>query len=184
MLFNLLFYVIGNCDAISYYKKTLREDAQTAEMELIAAQYRGRARVLQAKLFVMLSMLFVKNERKMNKLCVIINKIKSENVNNITKSSQKRKIIMQNITKGNACLRNWLSKLPNEKEKNIDKSLKILSHLNIKLTLFHQKLLLLDFNQSSHQVVLNLLFLNSKQIRKRSSYNGYKNKIVAYEKII
>ena len=29
-----------------------REDAQTAEMELIAAQYRGRARVLQAKLFV------------------------------------------------------------------------------------------------------------------------------------
>ncbi len=106
MLFHLLFCVIGNCDAISYYKKTLREDAQTAEMELIAAQYRGRARVLQAKLFVMLSMLFVKNERKMNKLCVIINKIKSENVNNITKSSQKRKIIMQNITKGNACLRN------------------------------------------------------------------------------
>jgi hypothetical protein len=33
-------------------KKMLREDAQTAEMELIAAQYRGRARVLQAKLFV------------------------------------------------------------------------------------------------------------------------------------
>ena len=33
-------------------QKTLREDAQTAEMELIAAQYRGRARVLQAKLFV------------------------------------------------------------------------------------------------------------------------------------
>ena len=32
--------------------KTLREDAQTAEMELIAVQYRGRARVLQAKLFV------------------------------------------------------------------------------------------------------------------------------------
>ena len=31
----------------------LREDAQTAEMELIAAQYRGRARVLQAKLFVL-----------------------------------------------------------------------------------------------------------------------------------
>ncbi len=28
------------------------EDVQTAEMELIAAQYRGRARVLQAKLFV------------------------------------------------------------------------------------------------------------------------------------
>ena len=26
-------------------KKTLREDAQTAEMELIATQYRGRARV-------------------------------------------------------------------------------------------------------------------------------------------
>ncbi|MBQ5558720.1 MAG: hypothetical protein IIT46_02925, partial [Lachnospiraceae bacterium] len=47
------FFVIGNCDAISYYKKTLREDAQTAEMELIAAQYRGRARVLQAKLFVL-----------------------------------------------------------------------------------------------------------------------------------
>ena len=43
---------IGNCDAISYYKKTRPEDAQTAEMELIAAQYRGRARVLQAKLFV------------------------------------------------------------------------------------------------------------------------------------
>ncbi len=37
-----LYYVIGNCDAISYYIKTLREDAQTAEMELIAAQYRGR----------------------------------------------------------------------------------------------------------------------------------------------
>jgi len=34
---------------------TLREDAQTAEMELIAAQYRGRARVLQAKLFVLQS---------------------------------------------------------------------------------------------------------------------------------
>ena len=33
-------------------QKKLREDAQTAEMELIAAQYRGRARVLQAKLFV------------------------------------------------------------------------------------------------------------------------------------
>ena len=47
-----LFRVIGNCDAISYYTKTLREDAQTAEMELIATQYRGRARVLQAKLFV------------------------------------------------------------------------------------------------------------------------------------
>ena len=46
------FCVIGNCDAISYYIKTLREDAQTAKMELIAAQYRGRARVLQAKLFV------------------------------------------------------------------------------------------------------------------------------------
>ena len=45
-----VYFVIGNCDAISYYKKTLREDAQTAEMELIAAQYRGRARVLQAKL--------------------------------------------------------------------------------------------------------------------------------------
>jgi len=48
-----LFFVIGNCDAISYYKKTLREDAQTAEMKLIAAQYRGRARVLLAKLFVL-----------------------------------------------------------------------------------------------------------------------------------
>jgi len=47
-----IFYVIGNCDAISYYIKTLREDAQTAEMELITAQYRGRARVLQVKLFV------------------------------------------------------------------------------------------------------------------------------------
>ena len=35
--------------------KTLREDAQTAEMELIAAQYRGRARVLQAKLFVLIN---------------------------------------------------------------------------------------------------------------------------------
>ena len=34
-------------------QKTLREDAQTAEMELIATQYRGRARVLQAKLFVL-----------------------------------------------------------------------------------------------------------------------------------
>ncbi|MCR4802278.1 MAG: hypothetical protein K5895_04660 [Lachnospiraceae bacterium] len=33
-------------------EKTLRADAQTAEMELIAAQYRGRARVLQVKLFV------------------------------------------------------------------------------------------------------------------------------------
>ena len=50
------FYVIGNCDAISYYTKTLREDAQTEEMELIAAQYRGRARVLQAKLFVLSQM--------------------------------------------------------------------------------------------------------------------------------
>ena len=48
-----LFCVIGNCDAISYYTKTLREDAQTAEMELIAAQYRGGARVLQVKLFVL-----------------------------------------------------------------------------------------------------------------------------------
>ena len=53
------FYVIGNCDAISYYIKTLREDAQTAEMELIAAQYRGRARVLQAKLFVPLKVFSV-----------------------------------------------------------------------------------------------------------------------------
>ena len=34
-------------------QKTLREDAQTAEMELIVVQYRGRARVLQAKLFVL-----------------------------------------------------------------------------------------------------------------------------------
>ena len=34
-------------------QKTRPEDAQTAEMELIAAQYRGRARVLQAKLFVL-----------------------------------------------------------------------------------------------------------------------------------
>jgi len=33
--------------AIIIVKKTLREDAQTAEMELIAAQYRGRASVLQ-----------------------------------------------------------------------------------------------------------------------------------------
>ena len=48
-----LFYVIGNCDAISYYIKTLREDAQTAIKKLIALQYRGRARVLQAKLFVL-----------------------------------------------------------------------------------------------------------------------------------
>ena len=32
------FSVIGNCDAISYYRKTFREAAQTAEMELIAAQ--------------------------------------------------------------------------------------------------------------------------------------------------
>ena len=32
--------------------KTLREDAQTAEMELIATQYRGRARVLQCNYFV------------------------------------------------------------------------------------------------------------------------------------
>ena len=50
----LIFYVIGNCDAISYYIKMRPEDAQNAEMELIAAQYRGRARVLQAKLFVRL----------------------------------------------------------------------------------------------------------------------------------
>ncbi len=35
-----------------YNRKLRCEDAQTAEMELIAAQYRGRARVLQAKLFV------------------------------------------------------------------------------------------------------------------------------------
>ena len=49
----ILFCVIGNCDAISYYIKTRPEDAQTAEMELIAPQYRGRARVLQAKLFVL-----------------------------------------------------------------------------------------------------------------------------------
>ncbi len=53
MLHRFVFYVIGNCDALSYYTKTLREDAQTAEMELIAAKYRGRARVLQAKLFVL-----------------------------------------------------------------------------------------------------------------------------------
>ncbi len=33
-------------------QKKSSEDAQTAEMELIAVQYRGRARVLQAKLFV------------------------------------------------------------------------------------------------------------------------------------
>jgi hypothetical protein len=33
------------------------EDAQTAEMELIATQYRGRARVLQAKLFVLIQFL-------------------------------------------------------------------------------------------------------------------------------
>ena len=50
---SICFFVIENCDAISNYKKTLREYAQTAEMELIAAQYRGRARVLQAKLFVL-----------------------------------------------------------------------------------------------------------------------------------
>ena len=56
---NTIFYVIGNCDAISYYIKTLREDAQTAEMELIAAQYHGRARVLQAKLFVPLKVFSV-----------------------------------------------------------------------------------------------------------------------------
>ena len=45
--------------AISYYIKTLREDAQTAEVELIAVQYRGRARVLQAKLYVLLKLLSV-----------------------------------------------------------------------------------------------------------------------------
>ena len=66
----------------------------------------GLGELMCRRHFFMLSMLFVKNERKMNKLCVIINKVKGENVNNITKSSQKRKIIMQNITKGNACLRN------------------------------------------------------------------------------
>ena len=43
---------VDGISAISYYKKTLREDAQTAEMALIAAQYRGRARVLQEKLDV------------------------------------------------------------------------------------------------------------------------------------
>ncbi len=53
-LCSFFYFVIGNCDAISYYKITLREDAQTAEMELIAAQYCGRVRVLQAKLFVLL----------------------------------------------------------------------------------------------------------------------------------
>ena len=36
---------------LSYYTKMLREDAQTAVTELIATQYRSRARVLQAKLF-------------------------------------------------------------------------------------------------------------------------------------
>ncbi len=40
-------------NSLSYYIKTLREDVQTAKMELIAVQYRGRARVLQAKLFVL-----------------------------------------------------------------------------------------------------------------------------------
>ena len=42
------------------------------------------------------------------------------------------------------------------------KVVKILFHLNIKLILFHQKLLPLDFNQSSHQVLLQLLYHNSK----------------------
>ena len=39
---------------LSYYTKMLREDAQTAVTELIATQYRSRARVLQAKLFVLI----------------------------------------------------------------------------------------------------------------------------------
>ena len=42
------------------------------------------------------------------------------------------------------------------------KLLKILFLLNIKLILFHQKLLPLDFNQSSHQVLLQLLYPNFK----------------------
>ena len=45
-------FVIYTLKGFIVIKKTLREDAQTAEMELIAVQYRGRARVLQAKLFV------------------------------------------------------------------------------------------------------------------------------------
>lgn len=32
-------------NSLSYYIKTLRKDVQTAKMELIAVQYRGRARV-------------------------------------------------------------------------------------------------------------------------------------------
>ena len=44
----------------------------------------------------------------------------------------------------------------------LQKLLKTLYHLNIKLILFHQKLSLLDFNQSSHQVDKLLLYLNSK----------------------
>ena len=47
-------FVIYTLKGFIVSKKTLREDAQTAEMELIAVQYRGRARVLQAKLFVLL----------------------------------------------------------------------------------------------------------------------------------
>jgi hypothetical protein len=34
-------------------------------MELIAAQYRGRARVLQAKLFVLLFAMFIENNKNM-----------------------------------------------------------------------------------------------------------------------
>jgi len=36
---------------LSYDIKTLREDAQLAEMYIIALQYRSRARILQAKSF-------------------------------------------------------------------------------------------------------------------------------------
>ena len=53
----------------SITQKTRPEDAQTAEMELIAAQYRGRARVLQAKLFVQI---FLRKKISRNELMIIL----------------------------------------------------------------------------------------------------------------
>jgi len=47
--------------------------------------------------------------------------------------------------------------LPPEAYQSQTPTVRTLPPKNIKLTLFHQKLLLLDFNQSSHQVVLKAL---------------------------
>ena len=50
-----VFRVIGNCDAIVLLHENAPRGAQTAVAELIATQYRSRARVLQAKLFVLIN---------------------------------------------------------------------------------------------------------------------------------